>query len=354
MTRRATTCLGAIVLLLFSAAFVHLAVAQETVRTRAEVDAIIDEAGKTKPDWWDAEPFNPPPNLDLTWHKVTGWKPNENMGTHMFIVCPRPDKWRYAVKLLDASLAQMGAADAQRKDCMVLMGDFYCRLEDWPRAAYWWRQAKVAGSGDQPYGLFLCTWKLGGKGLAAQMLSGVRTDTTRRASAVRLWGEMGETDKALALARASAAARPDAVWLAAGDVCRRAGRYADAAAHYKKAAAAQGRTDPRNIERARANLAAVELLAGLDLKAVPDGSWAGAARGYRGDVAVQVTVKAGAIAAVRVTAQKEDRAFNAIRDLPGRITTHQGIAGVDAITGATISSEAVMNATVKALSGAGK
>jgi uncharacterized protein with FMN-binding domain len=329
----------------------------EPSRTDAEIAQMIAEAGTTKPAWWDQEPLNLPPTLDITWN-TTGWKPDENIGTHLFIVCPRPEKWKYAVKLLDRAVSQLDQRNTQRRvECMILMGDFYSRLEDWPRAAYWWQTAGVSGSGDQPYGLVRCYWKLGNKPLAMPLLSQVTTDGHRYAQAIRLWSEMGELDKALALSEASARVHPpDPIYLAAGDACRRAGDYEKAEQYYDKVVAlSRGSMQlDANKSRAGASLAAVRGLKLLDLTVLGDGQYQGSSRGFRGDVEVQLTLKQGRIESVRVTREGEDREFDAMSSIPRQVVEKQGIAGVDAVTGATVSSEAVLNAAAKALAAAKK
>ena len=92
----------------------------------------------------------------------------------------------------------------------------------------------------------------------------------------------------------------------------------------------------------------------VDLSRVPDGVHRGSAVGYRGPVDVEVTVREGRIEAVRVVRHKEDRFLTALIDVPQHILEKQGVDRIDAVTGATISSEAVLNASAAALAGAAK
>jgi uncharacterized protein with FMN-binding domain len=66
-------------------------------------------------------------------------------------------------------------------------------------------------------------------------------------------------------------------------------------------------------------------------------------------VEMKVTVADGEIREIEVVRHKEDRFFTAFTDVPARLIEHQGLNGVDTITGATITSEAVTNAVGKAL-----
>ena len=78
------------------------------------------------------------------------------------------------------------------------------------------------------------------------------------------------------------------------------------------------------------------------------------APGYAGDVYIQVTVAKGRIKSVIVTKHKEKQFYSAIEDTTSHIVKEQGLTGIDATTGATITSEAIINATARALSGAAK
>ena len=86
-----------------------------------------------------------------------------------------------------------------------------------------------------------------------------------------------------------------------------------------------------------------------DLAKIPDGSYKGVARGYVGKVAVAVDVKDHQIVAIRVEKQQESQPLTACETIPSRIVEKQGVAKVDAVTGATVTSNAVMIAVSKAL-----
>ena len=105
-------------------------------------------------------------------------------------------------------------------------------LQDYPRGAFWSRK-----SGRNPVQLANCYWKMGSKDMAVELLQQVGPDRTRNASVVKLWAEMGELETALKLAQNMASAgQPDAAYLAAGDACRRPGRYEQARGYYRESA----------------------------------------------------------------------------------------------------------------------
>ncbi len=79
------------------------------------------------------------------------------------------------------------------------------------------------------------------------------------------------------------------------------------------------------------------------------GTYSGKCRGFDDDVAVVVTVAAGKIKSVEVTKENESRPFSALEIIPKRIVRCQGVR-VDAVTGATVTSLAIVGATEDALS----
>ena len=62
-----------------------------------------------------------------------------------------------------------------------------------------------------------------------------------------------------------------------------------------------------------------------------------------------MTVAGGRIAAVQVTRHTEKQYYSSITDTCAQIIKKQGAKGVDATSGATITSEAILNASIKAL-----
>lgn len=71
--------------------------------------------------------------------------------------------------------------------------------------------------------------------------------------------------------------------------------------------------------------------------------------GYEDQVEVSVTIRSGRIETVSVVKHREKQFYSSISDTPPRIVAKQGIKNVDTVSGATITSEAIINATVKAL-----
>lgn len=84
-----------------------------------------------------------------------------------------------------------------------------------------------------------------------------------------------------------------------------------------------------------------------------DGEYDGACEGYVGILKVRVEIKDGRIAAVTVTSHEENRPWSALQVVPERILRAQSIK-VDAVSGATATSGAVIAAVARALSEAAR
>ena len=86
---------------------------------------------------------------------------------------------------------------------------------------------------------------------------------------------------------------------------------------------------------------------------IPDGTYTGASLAYVGELTVAVTVQSGRIKSVRITKHQDKQYFSALTDTPSQIISKPGLKGVDATTGATITSQAIIDATAKALASGG-
>jgi uncharacterized protein with FMN-binding domain len=219
--------------------------------------------------------------------------------------------------------------------------------QDWARAAFW---KQMAGETDT-LELAHCYFKLGSRDMAVEILNRYGSDNTRHANVVRLWAEIGDPAKALKLAEQMANSSPDIGNLAAGDICKSMGKFPEAVAYYQKVLDAKsgGRDIDHNKKRAQGSLDAIKVADGLDLKKVPDGKYSANSIGYTGPVDVEVTVAGGKISDVRVTQHHEKQYYSSITETCAAILKKQGVKGVDATSGATITSEAIINATAKAL-----
>lgn len=332
-------------------------------RTQAEIEQIIKQVGPSEPDWWKSTPLDYPKTLDLSYPaQAPGqWNNQKNIGQYIWdVINPNQGKWRSGVRFMHHLLEVHKDNPETRRRVMNNLGGMYYRLlEDYPRAAYWWRAAGVDKDDRFWTGLDLaeCYWKLGNKQMAMELLKRVDPQW----GTIKLLADMGDTKQALQLAeswgRGSSAA--DVAYLYAGDACRVAGMHNQALQYYQKVLAvraegkAKGRVE-RNHRRAQANIEGIKVFDSLDLRRVPDGVYQSNSMGYEAPVNVEVTVKAGRIEDVKVTSHREKQYYSSISETCRKIVQRQSVAEIDATTGATITSEAIINATAKALAGAMK
>ena len=234
---------------------------------------------------------------------------------------------------------------------MTTLGSMYHNLfQDYARAAYWWRQG---GKAQDSVGLAECYFKLGSKPMAVQTLNQLRQVPP---AAIKLWGDMGETEKAIKLSRLFEKSNAaDVGYLYAGDACRFAGRFREALAYYEKALAVPDtERNERNKTRARASIEAIRLFETFDLSKVADGVYTESSQGYEGPITVEVKVAGGRITDVKVVKHREKQYYAAITDTTAQVIRKQSVKGIDATSRATITSEAIINATAKALQGGTK
>lgn len=335
-----------------------------TPRTRDEVQKLIDEAGRTAPDWLQSTPLNYPKTLDLRWPQPPArvWDNQRYLGQYIWdIINPNPGRWREGVKLMLHVLElNRDRPEIARKAMDELGRMYFILLQDFARAAYWWQKAE-AQRGDLPgsdWGVHLaeCYWRLGNKEMAVELLEKLPPNF----SMIKLWADMGELDRALKLAEANAkGAYADTALLYAGDACRTCGKYAEALKYYQRAmqvpfsGRGKGRYE-RNMRRAAANAEAIKLYELVDLNKVPDGTYRASSVGYEADVHVEVVVKNHRIESVRVIDHREKQYYASMTEIPRRIVEKQSVKGIDAISGATLTSEAIVNAAAKALAKAMK
>jgi len=331
-------------------------------RTRAEIDQWIDQEGRTPPDWWDSTPLEFPKTLDLSFPEPAPgpWNNQKNVGQYLWdVIHPNQGKWRQGVRFMHHLLTvNKDRPDVHRRIMNTLGGMYYRLLQDFPRAAYWWRRAGVDKDDRFWSGVQLaeCYWKMGNKPMAMELLRGIELQY----STIKLLADMGQTEEALRIAESAAQGEAaDLACVYAGDACRVAGLHRRALQYYERVlkvpaqGQAKGRIE-RNHTRARANIEGIKLFDLLDLARVPDGAYRSSSMGYEAPVHVEVTVKGGRIDSVRVTDHREKQYYSSITDTCRKIVAVQGVTGIDATSSATITSEAILNATAKALAGATK
>ncbi len=328
--------------------------------SRAQLDALIAEVGRTPPEWFEETKLNYPPTLDLKWDHPppAGWNNQKNVGQFIWdVINPNPGRWREGVKLMHHLLTMHKDDKEKTERIMLTLAGMYHNLhEDYARSAFWYRTAGVEKDPVEfsraAVNLADCYYRLGYKAEAVKLM----TATPVSYGQIKFWADLGETDKALKLLQGSLTANPEIALLYAGDACHVAGRYPQALAYYQKLIDIPVPAKPsgalvRNRQRATANVAAIKAFELFDLSKAADGDYRAASQGYEGPVEVSVSVNSGKISNVKVVNHREKQFYSAIADTPRKIIAKQSVRGIDTTSHATITSEAIVNATAKALAG---
>jgi uncharacterized protein with FMN-binding domain len=325
----------------------------QLLRTRKELLKHIEDVGSTPPEWYESTPLDPPPTLELSWplKDDRDWNNQRNVGQYIWdIINPNPDRWREGVKLVHHCLSLHQNDPALAKRDMQTLGTMYFDLfQDYPRAAFWLQKANAAKGSRNGVYLAECYWRLGNKAMAREMLSGRSVSV----QAIKLWGDMGEVQKAVQLAESARKSnQPQVAFLLAGDACRLAGRFDQAIKYYEEVLQVQeGNENYVAMWNARAtdSIEAIRLFEKTDPAKIADGTYTGSSIGYNGTMTIEVRVAGGRIEDVEVAQHDEKQFYSALTDTTQQIIKKQSVKNIDATSGATITSQAIVNAAAKAL-----
>ncbi len=333
----------------------------KALRTKRQVDEIINTVGASMPDWFDSTKLDYPETLDLSWPlkpPQKGWNNRKNMGQYIWdIINPNPSRWRGGVKLMHHCMSVHENNKTLLDRDMKVAGRMYFELlQDYPRAAYWLRKAGAVKG--EPSGVMLaeCYWRLGNRQMAMQQLATRRYTGGGGSKTIKLYGNMGAINEALKLTESYArSTQPYMGYIAAGDALRQNGQFDRAIEYYRKVLTSPGFRNKdyenRFKSRARESIEAIELFEKVDVSKISDGTFDGSSTGYNGALQVAVTVSAGKITSVKVTQHREKQFYSALTDTENQILDRQSVRGVDGTSGATITSRAIVNATARALAG---
>jgi len=362
---------------------------EEVNKTKAQVDEAIQAAGSEKPDWWESVNMDYPETLDMSWpvrQNTMGGRGRRGGGRRggqggqsgdqasttnvddylSQVVYTDPSKYKAGIKLVD-HLMNLHKEDGEKlqRSQNTLGNMFYQLIGDYARAAFWWQKCSESGGTVDPLKMAHCYAELGSKSAAQEMLLQVDENAARNnKDLIKMWAQIGELDRALEMVESFSGGGRGGMnqndkYLFSGELCRGAGQYDKAIGFYEQliassdsGAPARGGRGGRSIEtRAANNLAAVKLMKNLDISKIPDGSYTAEALSYGGPLTVKVECKSGRIVSVEVVQNTDTPNYFA----RGRMTTNniiknKSFKGVVAVTGATISSDAIIYAAVQALS----
>lgn len=324
----------------------------------------IDQSGQTQPDWWDGvQMVDYPKSLDMQFPeppKGSPWNTNQNIGQYMWsVINENESRWKGGAKFMMHVMDVNKSNPEGLSKAMDQMAHIYTDLlEDYERGAFWLQQKARKFGGSFTTGnavkLANCYYRLGSRSLAEAVL---RKTDNRSQGVIKLWGDMGNLTKALeAAARLASGGQPHNAYMAAGDACRSNGEFQKAITHYQKVLELevpegnQAKRVNQVRDRAQASLDAIKLFETLDVALVADGTYQSSSIGYSGQVNVQVIVSNAKIANLRLTQHQEKQYYSSIVDTTRQIIAKNSVKGVDATAAATLTSEAIINATAKALS----
>lgn len=326
----------------------------QPTRTRQEVLQLIEEAGSTPPSWYAATAINPPDSLDLSWPlKAEGkWNNQKNVGQYIWdIINPNERRWHAGIKLVHHCMSlHKNDRNLLARDIDKLATMYFTLLQDYARAAFWFQ--KSGADATSPGGVHLaeCYWRLGNKDMAMGMLRGKMLPW----NAVKLLGDMGEIEDALRVANVYAKSQvANEVFLSAGDALRNANRLDEAIEYYQRVldldTARNEEYKQRFDARAKESIEAIRLFDKANVANVADGSYRDSSTGYNGPLEIEVQVMSGKVESLKVTSHSEKQFYAALTDTPKQIIAKQSVQDIDGTSGATITSQAIVNATAKAL-----
>ncbi len=333
-------------------------------RSRDQVLALIEQASKTKPDWWDSVDLRYPETLDLSFPSPANrqWDPKKNVGQYMWgVINENANRFRDGTKFMHYVYSlNKDDPDATQRAIQQLGHSYHDLLQDWARAAYWLRK-----SNGPPVKLANTYWQLGNKSMAVEVLEPIKSDYSNHGAAIKLWSDMGELETALKLAEQPKDPREHGGrYRAAGDALQRHGQFDQALVYYQKVLDIGNRFLPSfmnknealklNQNHAKAAIDSIQIFKLFDVNQLRDGTFTGNAMGYSGPVHVSTTVNNQRIDSVKITQHKEQQYYSSLTDMPAKIIARQDIRDIDATTGATVTADAIRIATAKALQQARK
>tara|TARA_R110002049_G_scaffold4601_5_gene32299 strand:- start:426461 stop:427744 length:1284 start_codon:yes stop_codon:yes gene_type:complete len=329
-------------------------------RTQQQVRQLIDTVGSTPPDWYDETPLKYPDTLNLEWPlkpESKKWNGRVNVGQHLWdTIYPNTSRWKSGVKLVHQIMAtHKNDPELLSRDMRVLGSAYFNLFQDYPRAAFWLEKTKEMPPVEGKIPLAECYWRLGNDEMALALMRGRDLPL----QAIKLLGDMGQTDRAVALAkRYTNSSWKHMALLMGGDACRSAGRYDDAVKLYEMVLAAGNARNKEYTDRfrgrARDSIQAIRLLKKARVELVADGTYRDNSIGYNGPIEVELTVQSGKITDAQVVKHKEKQFYAALTDTPNQILEKQSVQGIDGTSGATITSVAIVNAAAKALASGAK
>jgi tetratricopeptide (TPR) repeat protein len=191
------------------------------------------------------------------------WQANKYVFHYLWSnVYPNPGRWKSGAKLIHHILSRHRDNPMLLARDMRELGHMYFRLlQDYPRAAFWYRKSGVEKATTPSVHLAECYWRLGSKAMALEEMKA----RTVPVAAIKLYSDMGETERALRLVEAFArVGQPHQAYLLGGDACRSEGRLEEAVRFYEQVLESKVARNAEYLRRfharARESIEAIRLL----------------------------------------------------------------------------------------------
>lgn len=321
--------------------------------TKSKADEQAEEDGAKQPAWWDKVEPQMPAGINV--------QDIDQLKAYLRDVI-RPDEGRHleGIRTLHEWLDKVKGNTAVEAQVMDLLGQYYVLLlQDFSRSLYWWQQAAAKGgeTKERTTGQAVAYAAMGVEREALKMHLPVHNGSGSYTCALLdALNDAGEYKTALRLGSALAAGSglpKTAATMSMADAARRAGNYQTALKLYDEAkrTSVGGRQDRWVKFRAQKEGDILKNSAGVKLSRIRDGKYKASVRGFTDQITIEVEVKDRRIVSVNVVSHRESRALTSLQDVPGLIVAEQDVH-VDATTGATVTSYAVMEAAAKALANA--
>ena len=330
-------------------------------RSSEQIADLIQQQGRVAPEWFKNATLDFPDTLDLSWPdaKPPTWNYTRHIEHYVWdIINSNRARYGMGIRFMHHLLQENEDRPETLTKIMNELGRMYFEFfDDYARAAFWWQNANVTRNPrylatDSPARLAECYFRLGNRDMAIDLLS--KAPLTY--GVIKLWGDLSEPDKAVSLAEEALkkGLESSEVYLLAGDALRAAERYDSAVAYYRKTLKidVQGPDRDqidRNRRRAEGTIELIELFDKLKFKEVTDGDYEDKSYGYAGNVYLKTSVNRGRLMNIEITSLSDKQYYHAVDATIKKIIKQQSVKGIDAISGATVTSEAVIRATAKAM-----
>ncbi|PCJ61240.1 MAG: hypothetical protein COA79_06575 [Planctomycetota bacterium] len=319
-----------------------------------EINLLVEDMGTTSTDWYNSIELNYPKTMLTKWEKYRGWN-NQKVPNHykMDIINPNEERWKEGTKFFHYLVrVNDDNKDGLIKSLNELASCYGDLLLDFPRGIYWFKKSlSLRNSYPIRTSLAYYYWKLGSKSLATKTLHRIKVDHTKYGSLIRLLTNMKEYERAIKLKKRRMRRWPGTTRLALAQLFRKKNELEKSIDHLNQILELKSRNKNRYKKikiLAKENLMAIQRYQKIEKNKLPDGIYYGSSLGFdEKSLTVEVKIKDNKFTSIIVKDHKEKQFYSSLVDIPSQILKSQSLQSVDAISGATLTSDAILNATIK-------